>query len=54
MSSVRFDSIDKLDHIGWEHYILNNDEYVLEKAKNIKNGKIRNNVNISLYDLIEL
>jgi hypothetical protein len=47
-------TITKLDHIGWEHYILNNDEYTQEKEKNIKNGKIRNNIDIHLYDLIEL
>jgi len=44
----------KLDHIGWEHYILNNDEYVQEKEKNIRNGKIRANIDISLYFLTEL
>jgi hypothetical protein len=45
---------NKLDHIGWEKYILNNDEYVKDKEKNILTKKIRDNINLNLYTLIEL
>ena len=45
---------NKLDHIGWEHYIENNDEYVQTKAKNLAEKKIRHNLNLSEYTLMEL
>jgi len=45
---------NKLDHIGWEKYILNNDEYVKEKEKNIVEKKIRDNIDLTLYTLKEL
>lgn len=41
----------KLDHIGWEHYIENNNEYVQLKAMNLKNKKIRHNINVQDYIL---
>uniref|UniRef100_A0A6C0JNA3 Glycosyltransferase 2-like domain-containing protein n=1 Tax=viral metagenome TaxID=1070528 RepID=A0A6C0JNA3_9ZZZZ len=44
----------KLDHIGWEHYIQNDDEYVQEKNKNITSGKLRTNLTLANYSLIEL
>ena len=45
---------NKLDHIGWEKYILNNDEYIKDKEKNILTKKIRDNINLKLYTLKEL
>ena len=45
---------NKLDHIGWEKYILNNDEYVKEKENNIVKKKIRDNIELRLYTLKEL
>jgi hypothetical protein len=45
---------NKLDHIGWEKYILNNDEYVKEKENNIVKKKIRDNIDLTLYTLKEL
>lgn len=43
----------KLDHIGWEHY-LGYDDYCAEKDKNLKMGKIRQNVNVDKYVLTKL
>jgi hypothetical protein len=43
----------KLDHIGWEHY-LGYDEYCAEKDKNLKAGKIRQNINVANYKLTRL
>ena len=45
---------NKLDHIGWEKYIFNNDEYVKIKNDNITNKKIRANINLQNYKLKEL
>jgi len=45
---------NKLDHIGWEKYILNNDEYVKEKENNIVKKKIRDNIDLTLYTLKEI
>jgi hypothetical protein len=45
---------NKLDHIGWEKYIFNNDEYVKIKNENITNKKIRANINLQNYKLKEL
>jgi predicted O-methyltransferase YrrM len=42
---------NKLDHIGWEHYIKNDDEYVQLKNENLKSKNIRNNSNINNYYL---
>lgn len=44
---------NKLDHIGWEHYIENNDEYVQLKNKNLNEQKIRYDVDLSNYTLME-
>lgn len=43
-----------LDHIGWEHYLDDNDEYYVEKRKSINDKKIRVNFNLDNYKLIEL
>ena len=45
---------NKLDHIGWEKYILNNDSYIKEKENNIVKKKIRDNIDLTLYTLKEL
>jgi len=45
---------NKLDHIGWEKYILNNDAYIKEKENNIVKKKIRDNIDLTLYTLKEL
>lgn len=45
---------NNLDHIGWEHYMKHGDEYVEEKNRNLANGKIRSNIDISKYTLLEL
>ena len=45
---------NKLDHIGWEKYILNNDSYIKEKENNIVKKKIWDNIDLTLYTLKEL
>jgi hypothetical protein len=45
---------NKLDHIGWEFYISNKGEYVEEKKKNLSEKKIRANLNLDLFNLVEL
>ncbi len=44
----------KLDHIGWEHYITNDSEYVKLKNENLNKGIIRNEININNYVLSEV
>jgi hypothetical protein len=46
--------LNKLDHIGWEHYLDNKDEYCVEKNKNLSNKKIRINIDVNNYQLVEL
>jgi hypothetical protein len=43
-----------LDHIGWENYILNNNEYVKLKWENINNKILRENIDVSKHTIIKL
>lgn len=43
----------KLDHIGWEMYINMDNEYVKTKQENLANKKIRHNMSIDNYKLVE-
>lgn len=45
---------NKLDHIGWEHFLDVNDEYWIERSKNIAAGKIRVNFDLSQYHFIDI
>lgn len=47
-------TVGRLDHIGWRHYLNPEDEYWLEKQKNLREKKIRYNSDLKKYILSKI